>query len=324
MARAVVAGSFIQDLTFWTETLPSPGETRLARLTTGPGGKGSNQAIACRRQGVETLFIGAVGDDPFGRAYADFARKEGLETALEIVPTAPTGTASICVDATSQNMIAVAPGASGELSIAHIDSLRQRIEGAQVFLTQLEANLPATGRALEIARAARVLTILNPAPIHAAVTRGIIDLADILTPNETEMAFLLQHLFGLSIDSRFQEGSDAELARLCANFSARTVILTLGEHGCFVAHKSLPGKLPHLAKESRLHYRVPAAKVGPVDTTGAGDAFSGALAASLAQSPGEFLVAVEHATMAAGLSTERPGAAMAMPTAAEVRARLRG
>ena len=321
MARVVVVGSFIQDLTFWVEALPSVGETRLARLTTGPGGKGSNQAIACRRQGVETLFVGAVGDDPFGRAYTDLARGECLEIALEVSKTVPTGTASIWVDAKSRNMIAVAPGASGELSVDHIERHRKSIESARVFLTQLEANLAATEHALEIARAARALTILNPAPIHVGVTRSLIDLADILTPNETELAFLLQHLHGTTVEARYWEAPDPDLAKICASFNVPTVVLTLGERGCFVAHRSLTTGQAHLAGETRLHYRVPAASVRPVDTTGAGDAFSGALAAALALRPREFRAAVEQATVAAGLSTERPGAAMAMPTGEEVRAR---
>jgi len=310
MAQVVVAGSFIQDLVFSVDTLPSPGETRIARLSTGPGGKGSNQAIACSRQGVKTLFIGAVGDDVAGREYAEFARREGLETALEVRRDAHTGRASILVDRTSQNMIAVAPGASERLSVEHVEGLRSRIERASVLLVQLEANLAAVERALEIARAAGVTTILNPAPIHADVSAIQLAHADILTPNETEFAHLLEQLHGVRLPARFWEEPDEALDPHCRVLGCPTIVLTLGEHGAFVSRALEPP------------LRVPAARVHPVDTTGAGDAFSGALAAGLVHHKGDLLQALHLATAAAGLSTQKAGAALSMPTAEEVRGYL--
>ena len=333
MARVVVVGSFIQDLVFRTETLPSPGETRIAQLSSGPGGKGSNQAIACRRQGAATLFVGAVGDDALGRAYADLARAEGLETALEVVRDHATGAAAILVDAAARNMIAVALGASGALSSHHIELQRPQIEGAAVLLTQLEANLDATLRALEIARSAGVLTILNPAPIHAGLPHALLEAADILTPNETEFTFLLERFHGTKLGPDTWQAPDAELGELCDLLGAPTVVLTLGAQGCFVAHRDaaaefattarLPaGPRPGLGTPSRLRYRVAAPPVNPVDTTGAGDALSGALAAALASRPRDFVSAVVRASAAAGLSTERHGAALSMPDSGEVSAFL--
>ncbi|HZN58669.1 MAG TPA: PfkB family carbohydrate kinase, partial [Planctomycetota bacterium] len=154
MTEVVVVGSCAQDLTFVADALPRPGETRIATLAFGPGGKGSNQAVACHRLGVETLFIGAVGDDPFGEAYRAFAQREGLPVSLEVLHDAATGVAAIVVDPQSQNQITVALGANAKLSREHVERNRGAIEAAKVLLVQLEANLDAVRHALEIARSA--------------------------------------------------------------------------------------------------------------------------------------------------------------------------
>jgi ribokinase len=321
MTEVVVVGSCAQDLTFVADALPRAGETRIATLAFGPGGKGSNQAVACHRLGVETLFIGAVGDDPFGEAYRAFAQREGLPVSLEVLHDAATGVAAIVVDPQSQNQITVALGANAKLSREHVERNRGAIEAAKVLLVQLEANLDAVRHALEIARSAGVATILNPAPIHAGLTPEILRLAVIVTPNEAELASVLACLGARAPAGELWRLPDGELAELCAQVPAPVVVLTLGEHGCIATH-NLAQARPRGFPEGQRWFRHAAAPVRPVDSTGAGDAFSAGLAAGLLRAPKDFREVVRYATAVAGLSTERPGAACSMPERARVDALL--
>jgi ribokinase len=308
----VVVGSYNQDLAFETSSFPAPGETRLGTFRTGPGGKGFNQAVACHRQGVVTRFVGAVGDDGFAAGVRQFVEAEGLAAELQVVPDTPTGAAGIIVDETGQNLIVVGLGANDELSPDHIDSLEDTIAGARVVVTQLECDLGATRRALELARRHRVTTMLNPAPINTALDIELLALVDILVPNESEYEFLLDHVFDVVIGDP-AKATDAALMESARRVGVPTVIVTLGRSGSAVVHPA-----------TGLCLRVDAMAAETIDTTGAGDAFCGGLAAGLVRFPDDLPGAVRYANVVAGLSTEAVGTSPSMPSRADVERRLDG
>jgi ribokinase len=314
-ARVVVVGSYNQDMVWRTARFPVPGETRLGAFDTGPGGKGFNQAIACARQGVATHFIGALGDDAIARGMRELALSEGLALHCETHAELATGTAAIVVEDSGQNLIVVGPGANAALSVAHITSQAAVIRATRVLVTQHEVNHAASLAAQKIARAAGVLCLHNPAPPVDARDLELVDGADLITPNETEFVQLLK-LRGL--DAPAAEAVAAlpaeALHALCRVLHAGTVVLTLGAQGAFVSHADAQPR-----DDGAKHYRAAPEQVRAIDTTGAGDAFSGALAAALARAPAEpFADAVRAAGRVAALSTERRGAALAIPRLSDV------
>ncbi len=310
-----ILGSYVQDHCWTTDRFPAVGETRVGRFSTGPGGKGFNQAVASHRQGVATRFIGAVGADPLGDTARRFADSEGLDCLWQQVESRPTATSSIVVDGAGRNLIVVDLAANLALDPA----VAQQVErGVRVVLTQLETSLASVAAALARAREIGALAFLNPAPMHPEITPELLALADLITPNETEFALLLARL-GVPDDvSRPWDIDDLDLHALCRTTGVPTVVITLGEHGCFVSH----GR-EHRG-DDRPYYRLPPESVRAIDTTGAGDAFSGALAAALAfaEPDSAFRNAVIHANRVAAMSTESVGTATAMPTLAQVRARF--
>jgi ribokinase len=313
----VVVGSFVQDLSFKTEQLPRAGETRIGTFVTGPGGKGFNQAIACHRQGVATAFIGACGQDLFADSLKEFIAAEKVTAALDVHPEHSTGTAAILVDHSGQNCIVVALGANLSLTSSFVDAQAGHFKGAKVVLVQAECNLAATEAALRQGRTHGATTIFNPAPINKEVSLELLRSADILTPNETEFQFLMQHLFGKKVPTNPLEIPPQELCEAAKLLGAKTVVITLGAQGAFVAHA------PGVATDEEPFYLVPPLSAHAIDTTGAGDAFSGGLAAGLIRHPNSLREAARYATAVASLSTERTGTAPAMPTEAEVVARLK-
>lgn len=318
-ARVVVVGSYNQDMVWRTARFPVPGETRIGEFDTGPGGKGFNQAIACARQGLATHFIGALGDDALARGMRELALSEGLALHCETHADLATGTAAILVEDSGQNLIVVGPGANAALSVAHIESQAAVIRAARVLVTQHEVNYAASLAAQKIARAAGVLCLHNPAPPVDARDLALVEGADLITPNETEFVQLLR-LRGL--DAPTAEAlaglDDAALHALCRALHAGSVLVTLGAQGAFVSHPSNA-----LRGDPADHYRSAPEQVQAIDTTGAGDAFSGALAAALAHAPDAPLAdAVRAAGRVAALSTERRGAALAIPRQNEVAQRF--
>lgn len=310
-----VLGSYVQDHCWAIDRFPVVGETRVGRFSTGPGGKGFNQAVACHRQGVATLFVGAVGADALGDTARGFAANEGLDCRWQRVETRPTATSSILVDGAGRNLIVVDLAANLELdpAVAH-----EIPESTRVLLTQMETHLDSVAAALTRARRIGAVAMLNPAPLHPELSTELLALADLITPNETEFALLLAKL-GVPDDvSRPWDIADLDLHSLCRTTGVPTVVITLGEHGCFVSH----GRQHR--RDAKPYYRLPPESVKVVDTTGAGDGFSGALAAALAfAKPGQtFRDAVIHANRVAAMSTEQPGTAPAMPTRAQVLARF--
>ncbi len=307
--QVVVVGSLMQDLTFSCADFPASGQTVMARMSVGQGGKGSNQAIACGRLGIATLFVGAAGRDPFAEKVRAFYRRAKIGCRLSVKAAAASGTAVILLNRLGQNEIVIEPGANAHLAPADIPMsvLRQ----ARVVVAQLEANCSATAYALRAARRAGAITVLNPAPMRSEFRPALLKHVDILIPNETEFVALVRHLPGFK-SGKFDEAalhglSLERLHALCRRFRVPTLIVTMGDKGCFVSGEDG-------------HHFVPAHQgIKVVDTTGAGDAFCGGLAAGLVRFSGDILAAARLGTAVAALSITKSGAANSMPTKAELK-----
>jgi len=321
MNPVIVVGSFNVDHVWRCAELPAMGATIAGQYATGPGGKGFNQAVAAARAGARTVFVCALGDDPGGALARALAAAEGIDLRAE-ASGQPTGTAGIYVDARGRNCIVIGAGANGTLGTGHVAADPALLARARVLLAQLESPVETIEAALALAREAGVATLLNPAPANASSSIGLLRLADVLTPNETEFAALLARHVGERVDPESVAAlGGGELHALCRKLLPHgSVVVTLGSIGVFVSHPDA-----QLRGDAQSYYRIGAESVAASDTTGAGDAFNGALAASLAAAPEEaFAVHVRFANRYAAVSTERPGAALSMPPLAEVRARFPG
>jgi ribokinase len=294
-----VMGSFVADLAFRTDKLPAWGETFMGGgFQLGPGGKGSNQAVAAARAGAKVSFISKLGNDPFGDLARATYREEGIDTRHLLSTTTPTGAAAIIVHAqTGENSIIVVPGACFELTPEEVDKMRDLIAESAIFVAQLELPLATVEHGLKLAHSLHVPTILNPAPA-CKLPQSIFQYCDILTPNESEAEILT----GIKVGSL----ADAERgAQALLGFGVRNVIITLGAQGAFLKNASTSA-------------HVPACDAGPViETTGAGDAFNGGLAVALAEGA-DIVDAVRFGCVVAGLSVTRPGTAPSMPYRAQV------
>ena len=318
--KLVVVGSYNQDFIWRTDSFPLPGETRLGQFSTGPGGKGFNQAVAAARQGAQVTFVAALGRDAIADKAVTLALAEGIDARWQWCETVPSGNAAIVLDASGQNLIVVGSGANLQLAVAHIEAQARAIAAASVLLVQHEVTPAATRRALELARISGAVTVLNPAPPLAVEDGGLLPLVDVLTPNETEFAHLLARRAGVSLAvDHIATLAEADLHQLARRLAVPTVVITLGAGGVFVSHDEAAHWRDHSA-----HYRVPAEKVEVRDTTGAGDAFSGSLAAALTDPAGaRFETAIRYANQVAAMATESLGAALSIPRRAQVVARFR-
>jgi ribokinase len=318
--QVTVVGSFNVDHVWIAAALPRPGETLGGGYRSGPGGKGFNQAVAAARAGAPTGFVCALGDDAGGQLARALAEADGIDLRGMLSSDLPTGTAGIFVDTRGANSIVIGPGANAALDRAFVEKNRGALAASAVVLVQLESPVEAIAHALSIARAGGALAMFNPAPANIVVPRELLDLAAVLTPNETEFAALLAAHAGMSVaaDSLVSLDDAALHAHCRALLPHGTVVVTLGAAGCFVSHAG-----GDLRGDAAGCYRVGAEAVHPVDTTGAGDAFNGALAASLASAPRRgFAEHVRFANRYAALSTEAAGAALAMPRMDAVLARF--
>jgi ribokinase len=293
-AKIVVVGSFNMDLTAYMERFPRPGETLAGRkFVTGPGGKGSNQAVAAARLGAEVTFIGRLGNDVFAQAAIDFWQHEHIDTRY-VVRDADyaTGVAPIWVNDSGENTIVVVLGANGRMVPADVDAATAVIQAADVLVCQLEINYDMVGYALQTAKNHGVKTILNPAPA-GTLPPEVIALADYITPNETE----LEVLSGVS-------GDYEAAARSLLKREGQTTVVTLGAAGARWVQAQGTAVIPSF-------------KVDVVDTTGAGDAFNGGFAVALAEGM-SLEQAIRFGNATAGLSVTKPGTSPSMPTRAEV------
>jgi len=303
----VVVGSLNMDFVVTVEHLPAPGETVLGRdFQMIPGGKGANQACAAGKLGAGSTavrMIGRVGYDVFADHLKASLSAAGVDVAAVHASKAqPTGVALIWVDRAGQNSIVVASGANHALAAADVEAMRKVFRGASHALFQLETPLDTVAAALALAREEGLATILDPAPAQA-LPADLLARVDILTPNESEALMLL----GRPAARVSLEDAPA-LAEALLGLGPRTVILKLGDRGCFLCQA-----------QARQHY--PAFRVEPRDATAAGDTFNAALAVALAEGM-PMDRALPFANAAAAISVTRLGAQASAPSRAEVDAFL--
>lgn len=297
--RVVILGIYVTDLAFRASRMPLIGETIAGSgFAMGPGGKGSNQAVAAARAGADVLFCTRLGNDAFGEIARMTWAAEGIDAHAPAVDGMATGAAHIFVDeATGMNAIIVAAGAAATLSAADVDEIEPEIAASQVFVTQLEQPLEAARRGLELARRHGVRTVFNPAPAMA-LPDDIFALCDYVTPNETEAAALTGIEIRTVDDAR-------RAADVLLDKGAGAVVVTLGEAGALL----------HSRTQSVM---LPAFRCGPVvETAGAGDGFTGGFAAALARGD-DAVAATRFGCALAGLSVTRAGTAPSMPTRREI------
>jgi len=293
-----VVGSANVDLTFRTPRLPVPGETIAGRsLHQCMGGKGANQAVVAARLGADVTFVARVGNDAFGAEAIEAYKAEGINTSFILQDDdQPTGTAAILVDDDAENCIIVVAGANACLTPEHAQAARSVIENSAVLLSQLETPVNTTLEAFQLARATNVLTILTPAPAEN-VTPALLELCDICVPNKTEIATIV----GQPVNS---EQDVMHAAALLRDRGVKRVALTMGGDGVLLIDESGSS-------------HIPATKVEAIDTTGAGDAFTGALAVGLSEGL-TLEEAARRAGVVAALSVTRTGTQPSFPTLKEV------
>src|SRR5579864_148002 len=303
----VVVGSLNMDFVVLVEHLPAPGETVLGRnFQMIPGGKGANQAVAAARLGgnsVAVRMIGRVGYDVFADHLKASLSAAGVDvTAVHAAKSEATGVALIAVDRAGQNSIVVASGANHALAAADMEAMRPVFRGARMALFQLETPLDTVTAALQLAREEGLTTILDPAPAQP-LAAGLLERVDILTPNENEALGLLGWA-----PARVTTAEAVELAEALRRMGPKTVIVKLGDQGCFAHAGLIQGHFPGFPVEVK-------------DTTAAGDTFNAALAVALAErAPLEH--ALRFANAAAAISVTRPGAQASAPSRREVDAFL--
>jgi len=298
-----ILGIYVADLAFRAARMPGLGETIAGSgFQMGPGGKGSNQAVAAARAGAPVTFISTLGRDAFADQALAMWSADGITPRVRQVEGQPTGAAFIYLnEQTGDNAIIVVAGAASLIGVADVEEAADSIAAARVFVTQLEQPADAALRGLQIARAAGTITVFNPAPA-VPIPDGIYPLCDFITPNEHEAALLT----GLPVTN------------LAEARAAGDVLLSRGV-GCALITLGAQGALLHSADASEL---IAPFNAGPVlETTGAGDAFNGGFAAALAEgaTPRE---AARFAAALAAISVTRAGTAPSMPQRAEVDALL--
>lgn len=298
MSRVVVLGSLNMDLVVALSRLPRSGETVIGdRLQRFPGGKGANQAVAAARLGADVAMVGRVGQDSFGDELLSSLISDGVSIdGVERDPVEPTGAALILVEDGGENMIAVARGAGRVVGDADVARATRPLQERDVLLLQLEIPLTAVTGAARAAKAAGARVILNAAPA-APLEAGLVSQLEVLVVNELEAEALLGRP---AADLAQAE----EAARAAVAMGAQSAVVTLGAAGAV------------LADRESIH-RIKAQRVEAVDTTGAGDAFVGALAAALAA--GAALVeAAELAGAAGAAAVTTPGAQASLPRAEDL------
>ena len=296
-----VLGIYVADLVFFGKKIPVEGETILGNnFVIGPGGKGSNQAVAAAKTGVSTFFISKIGDDQFGQMAMKIYDEAKVDYSNVIISKEhSTGAAAIMVNEQSgANAINVFPGAAGAITNEDIDKAEDTIKNSKIFLTQLEVPKDTVMYAIKKAKELGVQTILNPAPA-AEIDKSIFPFIDYFTPNETEASFYVNHPVVTHDDA-------SKAAATLLAMGIKNVIITLGEKGAFFANTN-ENFSSHIANLSN----------PVVDTTGAGDAFNAGFAAALTENQ-SIRDAIAFASATAGLSTTKIGTANSMPSREEI------
>lgn len=296
----LVLGSINMDLVAQVARIPAPAETLTGQgFFSAPGGKGANQAVAAAKLGASTAMIGRVGNDLFGTELLDGLREAGVETtAVSQSTTTSSGVALIAVDEDAQNSIIVVPSANGEVGDAELEQLERLLPQTAVLLLQLEIPLEVVETAVSLAQQHAVTVILDPAPAQE-LPQSLYPQLDIITPNEIEAAQLVG----------FEVKNETDATRAAEQFVAWGVdhaVVKLGAQGVVAVS----------AEGERVF--VPAFEITAVDTTAAGDAFNGGLAAALAANK-PFVEALRWGAAAGALATTKQGAQSAVPTLPELR-----
>ena len=291
-----VMGSYAVGMTAQCENFPSRGQTvKGTGFSTIHGGKGSNQAIAAARLGGAVQFCSCIGDDTFGKLAKELYVQERIDSSLvKVSKEAETGVGVVLLDQEGNNEIVIVLGANEKFSIGDTEKIYHQIASSKVFLAQLEFNLDAVKKAIEIATENEVIVILNPAP-YCDIDKEIIRKVSIITPNETEAAQLVGAPFNTPVD---------QLAKKIFQEFGCKVLITTGHNGCYLKTET----------EEKAIATYP---LKPIDTTGAGDTFSGALAFGLSE--GKSLEeAIDIALAASSLSVTKFGVVSSIPYYDEV------
>lgn len=297
--KITIFGSFVVDLMARTPHLPVPGETvKGSMFKMGPGGKGFNQGVAAHKAGAQVSMITKLGKDTFAGVALDAMKELEMDASkVFITETTETGIALITVDEkTSQNEIVVVLGACNTISDEEIDTIADVVKESAYLLTQLETNLSATERVIDIAYESGVKVILNTAPVQP-ISDDMLGKVYLITPNEVEAEILT----GIRVEN---EENAKKAAEWFFAKGVKNVLITLGGRGVFIADHEKQGIIP-------------AYKVKAIDTTGAGDAFNGGLVAALAEGK-DLWEAAKFANALAAVAVQRLGTTPAMPTRTEI------
>lgn len=298
MKNICVIGSLNMDLVVNVDTMPKPGQTIIgSSFKEVPGGKGANQAVAMARLNGNVSMIGKVGEDGFGQTLINSLKNDKVDTTYIQTSKGATGVALITVDKNAQNSIVVSPGANFEVKEDDIDNNIEAIKNSDIVVLQLETPLNTIKYALNKAKELNKYTILNPAPA-VKLDDEIIKNVDLLTPNETE----LEIISGVSIET---EEDIQKAAQIMIEKGVKELIVTLGSKGSL-----------YINKEKSMFKK--AYKVEAVDTTAAGDSYTGALAVALSQDK-NIEDAMDFASKVGALSVLKEGAQSSLPTLEDVK-----
>lgn len=295
MNTITVIGSINLDTTLRVSQMPKPGETLHAKehFTAG-GGKGANQAVAAKRSGADTYFIGAVGNDGAGNVMRDLLEQEAIDTTgVATLDNESTGQAFITVDDSGENSIMIFSGANNKFTPDHVKQSLDTITKSDFIISQFESAMDSTIEAFNITRNHQVKTILNPAPAIHDIPKALLSVTDMIIPNETETEILT----GIKVTD---EASLKEAADQLHALGIEAVIITIGSKGAFYDVHGQSGIIP-------------AFKVKAVDTTAAGDTFIGALSSILKPDFSNIEEAITYGNKASSLTVQRFGAQPSIP-----------
>ncbi|GAB9260613.1 ribokinase [Ligilactobacillus animalis] len=295
MNKVTVIGSINLDRTIRVKEMAKPGETiHASEVFSAGGGKGANQAVAAKRSGAKTAFIGAVGNDDAGKTMRELLGYEEIQLdGIAELDKVATGQAYIVVDEKGENSIMIHAGANGKITPEHVVEHADLIKESDFVIAQFESDLASTIKAFEVAYQAGVKTILNPAPAMRTVPEELLKTTDVIAPNETETEILT----GIKVvDEESMRKAAAKLHAL----GIKVVLITIGSKGSFYSMDGQSGI-------------VPAFKVKAVDTTAAGDTFIGALSTVLKPDFSNLVEAITYGNKASSLTVQRFGAQPSIP-----------
>jgi ribokinase len=297
--KIIVIGSSNTDMVIRSQKMPRPGETVLGGdFMMNQGGKGANQAVAVAKLGGNTMFIGKIGNDIFGKQTVEMLGKLGIDTTHVTISDRPSGVALINVDASGENSIAVASGANADLTPADIDAAEKDIANAALIIMQLESPLETVEYAAKVAKKHGVTVILNPAPAPAQpLSASLLENVDIIIPNKTEAEIIS----GIEISD---EESEQRAINAIHAMGIKTVIFTLGSKGALLC-------------EDGTSQLIPTFKVKAIDTTAAGDTFCGAFCVAISEGR-PIRDAILFANRAGSITVTRMGAQQSIPTRDEI------